>query len=402
MSQRAEPLTPNAKGCAVRESYRRFPDWSQPFWTLLTAKPLPGEAPWLSMPPLAMAVATLAFLLASTVAHLALLHFGGAWRQAGLWLTPVFALLAGGALRKIQVVYVHHAVHQTFIPHAAAANQLAGNVFTTLALIQNPGDYRSEHFEHHNRGVFTTLDDADAALLYRFGLRPGRPVKALRAAMVKTLFSPAYHLYFLASRLRSNLVTRPPAWRLASALWLAIVAVAAPIYLGALETALAIWLPLVLVYQMSALLQFLTEHLWLLTERAPRELDAYAERCVGRFCGEMLPAVGDTAGWLGWWARTLFLHVPVRLGVLVGDLPAHDWHHLCGFLRSHPAQWPFAIFARQRAIDAGQSMGMEQRELWGLPRMLDHVFEAMSKAPSLAEPGRAPLQCKNVSSDPLL
>lgn len=398
MPHLAVPIESSITKCDVRESYRRFPAWSQPLWTLLTAKPLPGEVPMIRLSPIAMATMTLMFLFTLITVHLALLNAEGTLHLIGLWLTPVFALLVCGALRKIQVVYVHHAVHQTFIPRNAAANRLTSNLFTTLALIQNPDEYRTEHFEHHSRSIFTTRHDADAALLYKFGLRPGRSIKALKAALLKTLISPAFHLYFLTSRLRSNLIARPLPWRLASATWLLVIAVAAPLTLGIVNTALAIWLPLVFIYQMSALVQFLTEHLWLLTEQAPSELDAYADRCVGRFCGEMLPAPGNVIAWIGWWARTLFIHIPVRFGILVGDLPAHDWHHLCGFVRQHPAQWPQAIYARQQAIDSGLSMGMEKRELWGLSRMLQHVFDAMSKAPEMAEQARPLLRDKSDAS----
>ena len=134
-------------------------------------------------------------------------------------------------------------------------------------------------------------------------------------------------------------------------------------------------------------MQFLTEHLWLLSEMAPTNKDAYAERCVGRFCGEPVPgATGKAASvvaWAGWWLRTLFVHLPTRLGIIVGDLPAHDWHHLCGFVKQHPSEWPSAIYARQRAIDSGEAAGMERRELWGLAAMTRHVLSAMSQAPSI-------------------
>ena len=197
--------------------------------------------------------------------------------------------------------------------------------------------------------------------------------------------SPRYHGYFLISRLRSNLVTRPLQWRLVSAAWLVVLVFVMPSAFGALAVGLTIWLPLVLGYQASALLQFLTEHLWLLSEHAPEQADEYAQRCFGRFCGEALPAKGRVFGWAGWWFRTVLVHIPVRFGVLVGDLPAHDWHHLCGFVRQNPAEWPSAIFVRQQAIDTGLSMGMELREFWGMCQMLDHVLTSLSKAPHIAE-----------------
>lgn len=371
--------------CVIRASYRRFPSWSQPLWTLLTAKPLPGEQPLLRLRPLAMVAITLVLLCVAIATHLALLHAGSAVGWAGYWLTPLFTVVVVGALRKIQVVYVHHCAHKTMVRSDPALNRLLGDCFTTLALIQNLCEYREEHFEHHNRTIFTTSRDADAALLYRLGIRPGLPVRALWRALAWTLVSPSYHGHFLAARLRSNLIARSILWRLISITWLIVLVLVAPAIFGVSNVALAIWFPLTLAYQASALLQFLTEHVWLISEYAPEGADAYAQRCIGRFCGEILPSRSSLLVWAGWWLRTVLVHVPVRFGILVGDLPAHDWHHLCGFVRHHPAEWPRAIFARQQAIDEGVSMGMELREFWGLARMLDHVFLAMSNAPSIAE-----------------
>jgi len=154
-----------------------------------------------------------------------------------------------------------------------------------------------------------------------------------------------------------------------------------PWLFGVWAVFVAVWLPFFLIYHVNALLQFLTEHIWLTTEYAPSNNEEYAELCLGRFCGEATPKDNSIYQWSKWWLRTIFFHLPLRLGVLVGDLPAHDWHRLCGFVKDRPNKWTKAIYARQKAIDEGRSMGMERREFWGLFNMLNHVFCAMANAP---------------------
>ena len=137
---------------------------------------------------------------------------------------------------------------------------------------------------------------------------------------------------------------------------------------------------------MSALLQFASEHRWLLNQKGPgRDPDKYAERSQGRFCGEALPSP-DLPGphrfisLAGWATRLLLIHAPVRFGVLVGDLPAHDWHHVVGLLRHDPHDWGDAIFERQRAIDEGDVYRLAEREKWGIVAALDWVFDGLARA----------------------
>lgn len=173
--------------------------------------------------------------------------------------------------------------------------------------------------------------------------------------------------------------------------WVTVVCVVVPVHFGVMAAALALWLPLTVLYQISALLQFVTEHVWLVGEAPGADARAYAERCHGRFCGERVPGTDGTPSsvrlWMAWWGRTLFVHLPTRMAVLVGDLPALDWHHLVTALGHNAADWPQAIYERQRAIDNCLSTGMETRELWGIDAMVLHVLSCMSRAPTLPDVG---------------
>ena len=375
----------------VRRSYLVFPAWSQPLWTLLTGKPLRHEAPrWRVQPATGLVLTAVAIVLLAA-AQLTLLSADAlAWRVLGWTLVAPAALVMAGLWRSIQVVFGHHAIHATLLAGGEAPNRLMARLLTVFSLSQSEAEYEREHLDHHRRAVFTTLQDADANLLYRCGLRPGLSEGLLRRRLLLTLFSPRFHAWFMAARIGSNL-RRPLAWRCLALLWIALVFVGAPLAVGVVPALLVLWLPLVLVYQMSALLQFSTEHVWLQSPTGSPCMFSYARRCHGRFCGDAVPGHdGRPAGlraWSRWWLRTLFLHVPTRVCVLVGDLPAHDWHHLCSLLRQDPGTWPSAIYERQRAIDTGHDAGMRSREIWGLDHMVTHVLRHLSEAAPFPQEG---------------
>lgn len=373
----------------VRRSYLVFPSWSQPLWTLLTGKPLQHEAPRWRTPPVLGLLLTVVLLWLLAVGEYTLLTTDSlAWRSLGWLLVVPVAVVMAGLWRCIQVVFGHHAIHGTLLSGSEAANHCMASLLTLVSLSQNEVDYAREHLDHHRRAVFTTLQDADANLLYCCGLQPGQREGVLRRRLLTTLCSPRFHGWFLLVRLGSNM-RRPFAWRCFALLWIALVFVGAPFAFGLLPMLLILWLPLVVVYQMSALLQFSTEHVWLQSVEGPPCMFSYAERCHGRFCGEAVPGhqgrPASLLDWCRWWSRTLFIHLPTRLCVLVGDLPAHDWHHLCGILRHDPSTWPAGIYERQRAIDSGDGAGMEAREIWGLDAMITYVLRGISQAAPFAQ-----------------
>ncbi|MGM3278135.1 fatty acid desaturase [Ralstonia sp. 24A2] len=384
----AHPLLSAAvkRRLSVRESYLYFPTWTQPFWTRLTGKPLPLEQPIARLPVTLAMWLDLVMAVLACMLHLSLLAAADtSLLLIGYGLTPIFALYLTGALRKAQVVYGHHAIHGTLFKQRSKANDHAARGLTIIALSQNEAEYEQDHLDHHRRTIFTTLHDADAALLYRCGVQPGKPLEDLKRALLATLVSPRYHLWFLKARLMSNL-RRPPLERAIAIVWMALIFIIVPLQYGVVAACMALWLPLTILYQMSALLQFATEHVWLTGEAPGANALAYAQRCHGRFSGERVPGTdGSPASartWLAWWTRTLCIHVPTRLAVLVGDLPAHDWHHLVAAVGHSASSWPHAIYERQRAIDSGNSAGMEERELWGIGDMVCHVLLSMSRAPA--------------------
>ena len=381
----------------VRESMSVLPRWLQPFLSTLTGKPVRGQASS-NLGPLGFLIATVAWLCTSLSLPLVGLSYGLElpWFVATVILLPLFWLVAVGQMRKLQVVVGHHCVHRVFLRGRPRLNDGLLETISTVLLVQSASEYRRDHLGHHSRALFTTREDADAAFLHQLGFKPGTPVAASWRLLWVTLFSARFHGIFLKARLSSALGKQRSAfWRVATVAWIVGLFVGLPLLFGLGPVAVAVWTPLIFGYQCSALLQFLTEHAWLRTETAPEGKVAYAERCWGRFLGEHCPPQNGSLAvrvlaWSRWWARLILVHAPVRMSCLVGDLPAHDWHHLCGFLGGDPARWTHSLFDRQAAIDAKPThplaQQMARQEIWGLANMLDHVFALLSTAQAEVAP----------------
>jgi fatty acid desaturase len=309
----------------------------------------------------------------------------------GLWAAPaviasgMLTIITTGRLRNQAVTFGHHAVHGAIFK-SSKLNRLVAEIASTVTLAQNPDDYKRDHVGgHHRRSIFTTANDPDAAFLLELSFRPRMKKAETKRQMLRTLFSPRFHALFFKARARSAWVTASWRHRAMVAAWLSLIATAAATMpLPAFIVAIA--LPLGPLYHASALLQFASEHRWLVTKVGPsKDLDAYLERCAGRFSGEPLPSrtltgAAKAMAWAGWVLRTLFVHAPWRFGVVVGDLPAHDWHHFIGLLKHDPHTWQDAIFERQRAIDEGDGLRLADRELWGPFAAIDWVCEGLENA----------------------
>lgn len=241
------------------------------------------------------------------------------------------------------------------------ADVLAFVTFTKAAPI-----YRLEHTLQHHRGdVFTTARDPSAQFLATCGLAPGRTAATAVVMMLANLVSPVFHGRFLWSRIRGNLIDVGTLRRLvACAVWTMVIAALASH--GALDWfALIYAVPVILLYHVSVMLEFASEHACLMP-RAPDRPASWA-----RFCGAPVPR-GGVVAWVRWWIAMVGYHLVVRIAVLPADLPQHDFHH------RFPATklWTHAAHARTACLDRGEAQLVE---LWGLHRALGHVLHGLKE-----------------------
>lgn len=372
----------NSRDINIRHSYLCFPKWSQPIWTILTGKALENQKAILNI------TAPYRLLInVSVMITLSLIFYKMSKIENGSLLLikyismPYFILYFTGFFRKLQVVYGHHAIHSNVFK-TRKLNLLFSKIFTIISMSQNETEYMKDHLKHHNSKIFTTPHDADANLLCQLEITPSKNKKQLFAQLIKTMFLFEFHYQFILRRIKSNL-QRDFIARCAVILWLFTIIFVFPFIFGFYFTIFVLWLPLTLLYHISALLQFTTEHVWLVGNAPGKHIEKYAKRCIGRFCGEVTPNNDKLCKyiylWIKWWIKTLFIHIPVRMAVLVGDLPVHDWHHLASGIHHSSKNWYIAIYERQRAIDSCDSLKMENRECWGIYSMIDYIFTRMSR-----------------------
>jgi hypothetical protein len=143
-------------------------------------------------------------------------------------------------------------------------------------------------------------------------------------------------------------------------------------------------LPVTVLLQIATVFRILCEH------RVPaiEIIQAGGPALVGHgtaavFAGARLPAKGlaverAAAAWTLWWLNMLTVQVFVRIFVLVGDAPCHDFHH-----RRPARRWTNYIHARQFDQDSGcLDYPANYFETWGLFRAIDENFKALAAAPA--------------------
>ncbi|MFC7484807.1 hypothetical protein ACFQX7_38910 [Luedemannella flava] len=370
----------------IRHDYAvRFPQWSQQLITVVSGKAADNQRPpRMTLHPVVSWLLGLAQLPISVAISVLAVRFLGIY---AIFVLPITWLTTVNSLRKLQVTFSHHAVHREMC-ESTVLNRMIQVISSTASFTHSYEDYFDEHVRsHHSRKVFTTMIDPDAAFLVRLGFLPGQDMRELRRRLWLTPVSPRFHALFILARIRTNFITATLPRIGLAILWTAGLAWLAW-SIGPWEFILGVVVPFFPLYHISALIQFLSEHLWLASEQAPTSKADYANRCWGRFCLEPLPTPGaPVAGWVRWAARTVFVQVPGRFGVLVNDLPVHDLHHVA------PAEheWTTALWVRQRLVAEGHPSGMESREL-SLGDAITRVLTAISTSPvniTSSQPTRA-------------
>lgn len=350
----------------------RIQSWLQPFLTWLTARPAPGESP-IERPGESFVAIALLWTFAGVALSAAPFLLSDA--PLALWLTLPFGLLATSCgLGLFQVVIFHHCSHGTVF-RSRARNRQVGRLVSALLLFKRFDDYQHEHMLHHSpKKLLTEEDEFADFVLGLCRLEPGLPKRELWRRVCVSLVSPAFHLRFLRRRIGASLFTGDAAHdRVGRIGWAGAFLAAA--MLGALPAFLvACVLPVTVLLQAATVLRILCEHRFPEPELiAMRNREFVCHATAGVFPGREPPAerAGSLRGlvlWAGWWLEMLTVHLFVRLFVLVGDAPCHDFHHR----RPATRRWTDYIHARQQDLEAG-SPGFPSGyiENWGLISAID-------------------------------
>lgn len=367
-----------------RQSYRVFPGWTSRFWTWLTGVPEKGQKPFLRPTPSTYAsLAVFTYVLGLSVG-VASFRFSGVSFVAIL-LTG-WVMTVNGARRMISTV-AHQCVHAAFSGDRQFDMKTA-ELFAMLTLTQTAADYRREHFElHHRHDVFTSFDDPAARLLWNAGFRPGRSIRRLWWNLLLTTGSLRFHGQWFAGRIASQGRGRVTWRRLGALLAMCAVLSGLTVLSSVHAVILGAVFPVIVLYQTSVLLEFISEHAWFVAPNGlARKRYIHGTHSWGRFCGRKVPTKGRRHGLLWAIASTLWVvehlayHLPVRLVILPGDLSQHDFHHR----KPATPDWTTAAYAREEDRQNGDRRWPEYREFWGLHNAINEVFRGIASSTAIS------------------
>lgn len=360
----------------------RLPRALQPFLTWLTARPAPGEvAPGHTAT--GFVTCALGWLLGG--AALSALPLLLAEPSPLLWLLlPLGWLATSCGLGLFQVVIFHHCSHGTVFS-TRERNRRVGRMVSAFLLFKRFEDYQREHMMHHSPNkLLTEEDEFTDFVLGMCGLEPGLPKQELWRRVLVNCASPRFHWTFLRRRIRASMFTgdRGHDW-MSRAHWAALFGLA--LATGTLPVLLLAWvLPLTVLLQVATVFRILCEHRFPEPEMIRTRGRAFvAHATAGVFPGKAPPELRATTlpgalRWMAWWAEMLTVHLFVRLFVLVGDAPCHDFHHRKPATR----RWADYIHARQHDLEAGSpGFPVGYFENWGLFEAIDHNLGTLAATP---------------------
>jgi hypothetical protein len=361
--------------------YERLPKRVQPLLTWLTAQPAPGEETRERSPTTFVTVA-----LAQTLAGIVLSF-------AALQVCPPLALfgmlLTTAGLGVFQVVVFHHCSHGTVFKSREMNIQIGRLVSATL-LFKHFDHYKHEHMLHHNNNKLLTSEDEFADFVFNTcKLDAGVPLATLRRRVLLNLVSPLFHARFAIRRIQAAWGSHDRQHNLVGmAVW-AVLAAIAGISGQWLAFLLAWVVPVTVLLQAATVGRILCEHSFPEPDViAARGRDLTAHATGGVFPGMMPPASGMNSirgafAWLGWTANMVVVQVFVRLVVMVGDAPCHDFHHR----KPASRRWTSYIHARHtdQALRSSTLQGGHAqtgyKEIWGLFRAVDATLASLSRLP---------------------
>ena len=353
-----------------------LPKFLQPALTALTGKPYVGEqvkpqSPWGHL--------QRAFLLhVLGIIGTSLCVSSGSVTWIAVPLTLLMTLYGSRLLRN---VIMHQCAHDNFI-RKKTTDHVFGKAISILLVTEEFDHYKVSHIrDHHSSRHQTRVDPTVAFLFDEIGLRPGMSSLQMWKRLGISIFSPRYHLRFLWRRIASHFHGTALLHRFIVGTYI-IVLVGSIQTMDAWEPFLWSWvLPMTLLYQQSTAFRLASRHIFMRRLPSQRDKSTLGLFTLGIFIGSECPPITEslvkrTLGWMWWWTRTICFHLPCRLGVLVGDGPAHDFHHR--FPR-HP-HWANYLGARSEDERNPGEGWPAYKEVWGLHRAIQETFESLSAA----------------------
>ncbi len=318
----------------------RLPQFVQSFITWLSGIPCRDQRQTFKMSP---AIVFLVGILFITMGFIIIYE---AMQQGWLALVPVYILgvsFVASGTRRLDVLIVHQSLHGKVLKDKKG-NEALGEILTTLLFLTPYKSNRLEHLGHHRSPC--DENDVDVIYLKSACIAGVNNRKALYRQVLKTVFSPVFHFQFTLNRLKSNLISATPWYRLFMS-WTYVFLLLSPALLfgpSYFFSLLLYWLiPLSVGFQMSNFLYTATEHRWwLFNNEFVIGNEKRDQLTFARICCNEAPSRTTLLSWAVWWIYAIFINMPVRLFIIVGDTLQHDLHHV-----APNCDWANSTFERQ-------------------------------------------------------
>jgi hypothetical protein len=287
-----------------------------------------------------------------------------------LWAIPVSQLCLLSSLRMQRLTLMHACSHNAVFPNPRW-NQVLGEFISILTLSVPFKAYKKKHCETHHSKQLMQPGDETYEFFYKAGFHQGMTSEQAWQHLIKIIFSPTFHCRQFLNRLKSTFCSTDATHNsLAFGFWLSVLGLVTITDTWAVF--LLVFVPTLSVFfEISSVLRQCVEHKF---AKTPGEMTSAI------FCCEEPPIFNkfDSIwvkfwGELRWWLRLFFYHLPVRLLILTGDSPVHDYHH-----RRPASDWVNAHSDRQAEVEAGISYSHS----WGLLEAINKTFESFSKMPT--------------------
>ncbi|MDP9785048.1 fatty acid desaturase [Pseudomonas fluorescens] len=363
----------------IRNSMRALPGFMQPFLSWLTAKPLPEDLDKVRpLKPFHHIVVS-----AGLIAGGALLA-GIGYSQASIALWLLGFVLATGGIKQMQVMICHNCAHD-MVFESRETNITVGRIISGVLMLKPFDTYKSEHALHHSSKTLLTDDDDTLSYLQSVvGLKPSDSIATMWTKLVSTALSPLAVLRSLWGRLKG---TATAANRRVAVLtlvfWAGLALLSAA--LGHFDLFIVAWvIPIFAGYHISTTFRLAAEHTWPSVDVLERRgIDFICESTTGVFIGEEL-RIPEDAGTVRrfahisvWLIKMLAFHLFVRVFVMVGDTPCHDFHHR----RPRSKDWPNYITARERdRIEGSKPFPTNYADNWGYINSVTTNFRNFQRA----------------------
>lgn len=363
----------------IRNSMRALPGFIQPFLSWLTAKPLPEDLNQVRILKPIHHILVSSGLIAFGVVLAGVGYLHG---SVTFWLLGF--VVATGGIKQMQVMICHNCAHD-MVFEQRETNVAVGRIISGVLMLKPFDLYKQEHALHHSSKTLLTDDDDTLSYLQGVvGLKPSDSVATMWTKLVTTALSPLAILRSFWGRLKATATaSNGRVARLTLLFWATISLLAAA--MGYFDLFIMAWVvPVFAGYHISTTFRLAAEHTWPSVDVLERRgIDFICESTTGVFMGEELRipeaagAVRRTAYISFWLIKMLGFHLFIRVFVMVGDTPCHDFHHR----RPRSKEWPNYITARERdRLDGSKPFPTNYADYWGYINAVTTNFRNFQKA----------------------